>query len=54
MSTYARSVATGLLVFVYGCTRAQSGGWTAPLTLALLVDPVRNWGDTPGNCANPR
>ncbi len=54
MSTYARSVATGLLVLVYGCTRAQSGGWTAPLTLALLVDPVRNWGDTPGNCANPR
>ncbi len=40
MSTYARSVATGLLVFVYGCTRAQSGDWTAPLTLALLVGGV--------------
>lgn len=54
MSTDARSVATGLLVFVYGCTRAQSGGWTVPLTLALLVDPVHNWGDTPSNRANPR
>ncbi len=34
------TVTIGLLVFVYGCTRAQSDGWTAAITLALLIGGV--------------
>ena len=31
------AVSLGLLAIVYGCTKAQSDGWTAPVTLALLL-----------------
>ncbi len=31
------SVSIGLLAIVYGCSRAEQDGWTAPITLALLI-----------------
>ncbi len=34
------TITIGLLAFVYGCTRAQSDGWTAAITLALLIGGV--------------
>ncbi len=33
----ALSVSVGLLAIVYGCSRAEADGWTAPTTLALLI-----------------
>ncbi len=34
------TVSAGLLALVYGFTRAESDGWTAPITLALLIGGV--------------
>ncbi|MGI9117049.1 MAG: MFS transporter [Gaiellales bacterium] len=33
-------VSVGLLGIVYGCSKAQSDGWTAPITLGLLIGGV--------------
>lgn len=30
-------ISVGLLAIVYGCSRAEADGWTAPVTIALLV-----------------